>query len=62
MVKKLKPYYCYVDDGKVIISPVRPDDFETLSYAKVENVPTIEIARSVYESDLTLMKMRKGEC
>lgn len=53
-----KPYYCYIDKNKPVVTGTKPDEFETLPYHYVANSPTLRIAVITYKTNLKIMKWR----
>ncbi len=60
VVHKMKTYYCYVKDGKPIVLEIEPEGFKTLPYSKALLAPNDNVALMIYEADLKLINIRKG--
>jgi len=47
-------YYCHSYDGRTVIASQLPDDFESLTNARIVSSPTAEVATMIFETDLKL--------
>jgi len=58
MKTNYQSYYCYIDEGKLVIEENRPHNFDELPNRYVANCPNPEIAKMTYKSNLKIEEWR----